>query len=349
MTALPAELKSSRSLVARADELESKEPAIAYWARYWLVQKVILAQDKRRSTEVETYLVHVLEQLEMMKTTYAGDPEIEDSEIGRLKVEKFALQVFENADKEERASKADRNTSLKFLAASTFLEICQAFGSPEKDLVDKRKYAKVQAMRIQSAIVAGKDPNEIRKLGSNLDRSQKRESAIDSIPSEPLETNSFSDHGVSQEANLPEPSGQADYPTFDLGVDNSCTGLNREIHTDIKNSLTGTPSPGPDMSPEFVPDHSIQIDTLPQELSRQATPELIKTVLDGPSVEEKHATPHEHEAEAGNMLHLVPDAEAIESAQKHAKWAISALNYEDIDTAVLELKKALVALELKAH
>jgi vacuolar protein sorting-associated protein VTA1 len=31
-------------------------------------------------------------------------------------------------------------------------------------------------------------------------------------------------------------------------------------------------------------------------------------------------------------------------AQKHAKWAISALNFEDVNTAVMELRRALQSL-----
>nr|POF19988.1 vacuolar protein sorting-associated protein vta1 like [Quercus suber] len=38
------------------------------------------------------------------------------------------------------------------------------------------------------------------------------------------------------------------------------------------------------------------------------------------------------------------DDEAVAAAQKHAKWAISALNFEDVNTAVKELKIALAAL-----
>ena len=38
------------------------------------------------------------------------------------------------------------------------------------------------------------------------------------------------------------------------------------------------------------------------------------------------------------------DEEAILNAQKHARWAISALNFEDADTAVKELREALEAL-----
>jgi len=38
------------------------------------------------------------------------------------------------------------------------------------------------------------------------------------------------------------------------------------------------------------------------------------------------------------------DEESITKAQKHAKWAISALNYDDIPTAVKELRAALKTL-----
>ena len=38
------------------------------------------------------------------------------------------------------------------------------------------------------------------------------------------------------------------------------------------------------------------------------------------------------------------DDESVAQAQKHAKWAISALNFEDVNTAVKELRIALEAL-----
>ncbi|KAI4101428.1 MAG: hypothetical protein LQ339_005077 [Xanthoria mediterranea] len=40
----------------------------------------------------------------------------------------------------------------------------------------------------------------------------------------------------------------------------------------------------------------------------------------------------------------VVDEEAISKAQKHARWAISALNFEDVNTAVKELRGALTSL-----
>lgn len=38
------------------------------------------------------------------------------------------------------------------------------------------------------------------------------------------------------------------------------------------------------------------------------------------------------------------DDDSITLAQKHAKWAMSALNFEDVDTAVKELRLALQTL-----
>ncbi|KAL9120468.1 MAG: hypothetical protein Q9187_002978 [Circinaria calcarea] len=47
---------------------------------------------------------------------------------------------------------------------------------------------------------------------------------------------------------------------------------------------------------------------------------------------------------AAGQLSYVPDEEAMVKAQKHARWAISALNFEDVNTAVKELKGALESL-----
>jgi vacuolar protein sorting-associated protein VTA1 len=52
-------------------------------------------------------------------------------------------------------------------------------------------------------------------------------------------------------------------------------------------------------------------------------------------------------APAVNRGYVVPvrvDEKAMTEAQKHAKWAISALNFEDVPTAVKELRKALETL-----
>lgn len=54
-----------------------------------------------------------------------------------------------------------------------------------------------------------------------------------------------------------------------------------------------------------------------------------------------HSPPPTQVTESGTA---VVDEEAILKAQKHARWAISALNFEDVNTAIKELRGALESL-----
>jgi vacuolar protein sorting-associated protein VTA1 len=44
---------------------------------------------------------------------------------------------------------------------------------------------------------------------------------------------------------------------------------------------------------------------------------------------------------------VVVDEEAVMKAQKHARWAISALNFDDVPTAIKELRSALETLSAR--
>ncbi|KAL9018925.1 MAG: hypothetical protein Q9185_003759 [Variospora sp. 1 TL-2023] len=55
-------------------------------------------------------------------------------------------------------------------------------------------------------------------------------------------------------------------------------------------------------------------------------------------------TPSSHLVQQVQSSHVVNDEEAMAKAQKHARWAISALNFEDVNTAIKELRGALETL-----
>lgn len=318
MSVLPLELKHLETIEARAKELEDVEPAVSYWCRYWIVQKSI--EKKERSAAVEQYLMSVLEQLETMKIKHARMEEIEKMNLGKSKVESFALQVFDNADREERAKRATKATSVKFLAAATFLEVCQVFGPPAKDLVDKRKYAKVQAMRIQSAIVAGKDPNEGKLKGAG---------ARDAPPT------------VAESAELD-------------------ALLRTPVVPSLEEASSGRRSPKghPDISQPFSLspiENSSDTDLTSRQESMLPSPrESRPGYFERTKSEDQMPAPAVLVAKAPDAMSLTTDsrpaqptytadidADCITSAQKHAKFAISALNYDDIATAISELHKAL--------
>lgn len=89
-------------------------------------------------------------------------------------------------------------------------------------------------------------------------------------------------------------------------------------------SLPFQPHPGPQFSPQY-----------------QAPP--VQTPQFAQRSHQPHGRDAVQETEAQRQQ-LVIDDMAIAKAQKHAKWAISALNFEDADTAIRELRAALKTL-----
>lgn len=52
-----------------------------------------------------------------------------------------------------------RQTGDTFLAAATFLELCQMWGDMDPEIAGRIKFAKYHAIRITKAVKAGEDPN----------------------------------------------------------------------------------------------------------------------------------------------------------------------------------------------
>ncbi|KAK6435113.1 hypothetical protein LTR95_008700 [Oleoguttula sp. CCFEE 5521] len=87
-------------------------------------------------------------------------------------------------------------------------------------------------------------------------------------------------------------------------------------------------------SAPVLPDHSIPSPPTPQAPT-QPPPQLYSQVPPRPAAPTPTAT---------RPSALRTDDDSVMAAQKHAKWAISALNFEDVPTAVVELKRALESL-----
>lgn len=56
---------------------------------------------------------------------------------------------------------------------------------------------------------------------------------------------------------------------------------------------------------------------------------------------------HYHQPPPQPVAPVAVDDLAIDEAKKHAKWAISALNFEDVPTGIRELKRALELLGVR--
>jgi len=121
-------------------------------------------------------------------------------------------------------------------------------------------------------------------------------------------------------------------------------------HTrDIDQNKLAFPAPQPHITPQQPPQNIFQQQQPfappqpPQQPQFQPQQTQIFTQQSAP-VPVQQSAPHQQEQAYPGTTSYSIDEEAIIAAQKHAKWAVSALNFEDVDTAVKELRIALRAL-----
>lgn len=334
----------------------------------------------------------------------------------------------------------ERQTADTFLAAATFLELCQIWAPLEQDTVSRIKYAKYHALRIAKAIKAGDDPNAsnpapeplpdsgelgldpadpaIASLGPSNDRSQSQvrpfQPSVEEVPDEhdriqhrlaqhsALDESLHPSRATSGQRNLdqdnfaahhdppsPQEPGEAYYQHATTGevspivspaqVSPQNTGYFPEIPQENAGApfLPQVPSENPQSAsfpPQSGPPHDASSPYGPASSSLHSFPPPPNDLASANrGVPLPHSYPPPGPAAPRNVPTQPPpvqprrlppvasvprvapvptpiqseystDEEAILKAQKHARWAISALNFEDVKTAVQELRGALESL-----
>ncbi|ORX58296.1 DUF605-domain-containing protein [Hesseltinella vesiculosa] len=330
---VPASLKYIAPFIQRGAELKDREPVMSYYALYYAVQ--LAMKRGPRSPENDAFLSQLLDGLEDSKKALGDNIEaVTNDDVGYAYIENFALKVFINADNEDRAGKGSKKTAKTFLAASIFLELLKTFGDLDAEVESKIKYAKWKAADIMKAIREGRQPHAgppgTKDEDENLldvpasDSSMHVEAndasppAISDFPSPPSNfTASASPNTPSQTIDMPQPDAQAppkDQPFQPPPAQNF--------------SAPSHPSPtqSPQQPPPISPSISVNMPTTPMQPSQpvQPHPQQLPVYV---------APPPPVVSSVG--------ATEIATAQKNAKWAISALNYDDIATARKELLNAL--------
>ena len=126
----------------------------------------------------------------------------------------------------------------------------------------------------------------------------------------------------------------------------------RPSHLSRRDSLESFPPPHmdqsvkPSTSQAPAPHYLAQYQPTPRQMpAHPSTPTQPPPAVQQPPnvVQGGHYRPKVPEPTNTQTNH-VADEEAVLRAQKHARWAISALNFEDVNTAVKELRGALEAL-----
>lgn len=310
--------------VRRATEVHEVQPLVSYYCYLYAAQLILESQLHLQDESVAEYIEVLLTQVENDRKA------IEESApaIAQLLKEKdksfklvlgFSMQILNKAVKEIDSHLCTKRTVQSLMAFKDFVEVTKLwpefYQTHEEEIAKQVKYAKYHSGRILKALKTGDDPNDF------ITESDERE--LEQLLDEP-------EDGVNEgetELDLPEPPAKLpEEPTIHLPTAPA-------LIKGQKNSL-GLPT-----APE-----STQVETSPPALPEKPKVEVSR--VDTPIKESVKPVPPSN----GTVLskeqveEIWKRDEVISKAQKHAKFAISSLNYNDVENAIHELQEALKLL-----
>lgn len=277
-----------------------------------------------------------------------------------------------------------RQTADTFQAAATFLELCSIWGPMDPELAGRIKFAKFHAVRIVKAFKAGENPNatnptpkqeeelvddpDVQAFDESVaeQASKPRQASIEEIPDESdrfgrelaqLSTldESFHPSRTSSTPHTPPkipsvPRNAPGFPPQPMDDDSITGGLELPSTPatigglssapklpDTPTAFQSFPPPSEDMSIS-TPDQASFYDT--PSASAPIQPPVATTLAPSPAAHAPVASAPYVPSQPSHGL----DDNAVQLAQKHARWAVSALTFDDVDTAIKELRNSLKCL-----
>ncbi|RCI10880.1 hypothetical protein L249_5206 [Ophiocordyceps polyrhachis-furcata BCC 54312] len=345
MEPLPAGLKIPEvsRFINRANQLRSIKPALAYWCEYHAVNQIVGRSLHTTDDACFAFTKTLIESLEAVKAERADDDAIVDNDAGQAYVEQFANETFARAERALRADKVTRQTADTFDAAATFFDLTREWGTPDAETLQKIKFAKWNAARILKAIREGKDPNE-----SNPAKQPSADQQVQLSPDDP---------SVRQIISPPPPAAvDGDEPAVAVDHEHSAAeapprdegGYFPPVPSDAAVPAAGqgpvsfAPSDPMSTSPPTTQTDNPQFPPGPSAPPPQFMPSSpsFRAVATSPPA---FSPPPQATSSVAPRASMTSQRD-INDAQKHAKWAISALNFDDVPTAVKELRNALQKL-----
>ncbi|KAM7395853.1 hypothetical protein PAMA_007232 [Pampus argenteus] len=319
--ALPAQLRAIQHHLRTANEHEKRDPVVAYYCRLYAMQTGMKLDSK--TPECRKFLIKLMDQLEMMKKELSDSDSISQEVVGNAHIENYALKMFLYADNEDRAGRFHKNMIKSFYTASLLLDVLSVFGEMSEENIQHRKYARWKATYIHNCLKNGETPQS-GPIGMDEDEEADEYGA-----------RGFSDQGFSHGGSFRGgPSSEIDDYNPSLGP-GPAPGI----------GFTPGPESGPSGPPTtnynniHIPPGAHAPANTPAELAPPSA-DAVKPVPLPRSVPTVDPTLLNAQQQGG--VHLTP--EDYTKAQKYCKYAGSALQYEDVSTAVQNLQKALKLL-----
>lgn len=374
---VPATLKTDRDVtpyIARSLEIHNVNPVVSYYCKVYVLDHILYNKLHVGNPEVEKFTIALLDETEATKNSTDDDDlhkALADRQISANLVLAFGLRLFQSSL--EDLSNYDGSNQVqigsKLRAAINFLSVLKIFDDDSgevdfgkitggkcttKDEFTKFYKEKVKTLKYQLSRLV---KNEIPIKGEEEELAKLEEEASRLDQGEPnLETDTEKETDVEDsKSNLfqraaDDSKARAELSTPDSAAAFDDLGLPGAPKYDPEDENEDVKLPG---APKFLPDDdapiisrqlSIQV-FQPEDLHKETTAPK-PTIAPKPVRRVSLSTKPHVSLTKETLTSIIDTTEHISQAQKHAKFAISALNYEDLDTAEKELLKGLELLRL---
>lgn len=377
----PLSLKAHKHIgpfITRAAELESISPVVSYYCKLHVLELILSLKLHATDKTVELYTISLLDEIEAIKNDTSEEGEgiraaLNDKNIALSIVMEFAYKLYNSCLQELSQYDGTNRVQLiaKFRACLNFMTLLSVFYNKPDSSIDWAKFSAGKARDNEDFGKLNRDKLKVlkyhlsqllkdavpvsKKAERDLEAELEREIAAMDTDGGAIDNASSDKESLTTGASSILPSA----PKFIDDDDNSAESP--QVTPQFDNvKLPGAPHFLPDGSgadvglpgtPRFLPDSDptlihkdSTITVFPPSTDRLAkkppTPKVVAkpaTKPRGGAVGPYNKTP--------DVSQIVTRSEAIAKIQKHAKFAISALNYEDIRTAKKELQESLQLLD----
>lgn len=322
--ALPASLRSLKSILARANEIEQIYPNLAYTLRSFALSKsmTLMATIPAEDKGAIMALMDACEKnkAELLATERPGGPLDLSTAVQKTKLQNFAVSSFGKLDKKDRDGVADKRLAMGLAQVAPYFDAMAYFGEPDAQLVSMSRYAKSRANTIIKAIKAGEIPAAPEPNGSeveaDLDGLSAEEAAF--LGEAPL---------APSVGRVPAPSvGRV--PTPSVGRVSAPRAFEPDPFDDLPDIPSAPAAAAPSRGRQPSAPAPAPAAAVVSVVARPSAPSAPS------SLPELEGTVHAGEVGKAEMS----------EAKKHAKYATSALQFNDAPTAIKELRLSLAQL-----
>lgn len=305
----PASLRPIAHYLKTAQEHDLRDPVVAYWSRLYALQSGLRLSTKQ--AEETNLLIGIMTWLEVAKKEHLNNEAITNEVVAQAYLENYALKLFTYADQQDRASNFGKNVVKAFYSAGMIYDVLLTFGELSIEAQKNSKYAKWKAAYIHNCLKNGETPQP----GPMVDQ---EESAGDDVASGIVDNNDEESAVQPQPLPRQQPVDQPWQPP---------------------SSGDSTQLPPPVYDPNMLP--SPPVDPEPKNPGG-FQPYLVPAQTPFTTYDPAGEAAGGSKSTAADFS-LTPDQ--LVKAQKYCKWAGSALNYDDIKTAIENLQKGLRLLQ----